>query len=285
MLNILASLAAGAGLLSLCALFGGISFGQVAILMAVTASSGVAGGAMGLLVALWRDRSFQAISLTILMVVFSVAGVEAFARAFPTVTALGVPLAEVLNPYRAMFAVIYPRSEELAGVMGASSLVYILVRLAGAALLVAFATVMLRVWNPGRNEPREQREGEGQAEVVETLVEVEEAVVEAPVAVGSAASNASGVDPAMAGSRPGPVLSPAPRPGPGPIVRRARPDDRAARPPTHAPPDHPDRRGLPPPLGQPDPLARDEDPRLRDEAPDHQGGVRPDLRHRRRALQ
>ena len=73
---------------------------------------------MGLLVALWRDRTFQSISLTILMVVFSVAGVEAFARAFPTVTALGVPLAEVLNPYRAMFAVIYPRSDELAGVMG-----------------------------------------------------------------------------------------------------------------------------------------------------------------------
>ena len=188
--------------------------------MAVTASSGVAGGAMGLLVALWRDRSFQSISLTILMVVFSVAGVEAFARAFPTVTALGVPLAEVLNPYRAMFAVIYPRSEELAGVMGASSLVYILVRLAGAALLVAFATVMLRVWNPGRNEPREQREGEGQAEVVETLVEVEEAVVEAPVAVGSAASDASGVDPAMAGSRPGPVR----------LARRPRSRSRPDRP-------------------------------------------------------
>jgi len=210
LLNILASLAAGAGLLSLCALFGGISFGQIVILMAVTASSGVAGGAMGLLVALWRDRSFQAISLTILMVVFSVAGVEAFARAFPTVTALGVPLAEVLNPYRAMFAVIYPRSEEVAGVMGASSLVYILVRLTGAALLVAFATVMLRVWNPGRAEPREQREGQGQAELVEDLVEFEDAVVEAPVAVGSAALSTSGVDPASVGSRLGTVLSPPP---------------------------------------------------------------------------
>ena len=57
---------------------------------------------MGLLVALWRDRTFQSISLTILMVVFSVAGVEAFALAFPTVTVLGVPVAEVLNPYRAV---------------------------------------------------------------------------------------------------------------------------------------------------------------------------------------
>ncbi|MEJ7638617.1 MAG: hypothetical protein WKF75_11740 [Singulisphaera sp.] len=108
LLNILASLAAGAGLLSLCAAL------RRHLVRSGRDPAGRDGlvrggrGAMGLLVALWRDRSFQAISLTILMVVFSVAGVEAFARAFPTVTALGVPLAEVLNPYRAMFAVIYP---------------------------------------------------------------------------------------------------------------------------------------------------------------------------------
>jgi ABC-type transport system involved in multi-copper enzyme maturation permease subunit len=187
LLNILATLAASAGLLSLCALFGGISFGQVATLFVVTASSGVAGGAMGLVVALWRDRAFQSISLTILMVVFSVTGVEAFAIAFPTLTVLGVPLAEAFNPYRAILAVLYPRSEELGGVMGASSVVYILVRLVGAALLVVFGTWKLRVWNPGRNEPRELREGEAEAEVVETLVEVAEDAVEAPVAVGALA--------------------------------------------------------------------------------------------------
>jgi ABC-type transport system involved in multi-copper enzyme maturation permease subunit len=192
LMNILAALAAGVGMLSLCTLFGGISFGQVATLFAVTASSGVAGGAMGLVVALWRDRSFQSISLTILMVVFSVTGVEAFARAFPTVSAFGIPVAEVLNPYRALLAVLYPRSNELGGVVGASSLIYILVRLSAAALLVAFAAFMLRIWNPGRNEPREQREGEGEAEVVETLIEVDEAAVEAPVAVASATLTVSG---------------------------------------------------------------------------------------------
>ena len=194
LLNIFTALAAGAGVLSLCALFGGISYGQVLTLFAVTAASGLAGGAMGLVVALWRDRTFQSISLTILMVVFSVTGVEAFAIAFPNVTALGVPLAEVVNPYRAILTVLYPRSEELAGVMGTSSLIYILVRLSAAALVVAFGTWKLRVWNPGRNEPREQREGE-EAEFVETLVEVDEAETgaEAHVPVGSVARSA-GVD-------------------------------------------------------------------------------------------
>ena len=92
----------------LTALLGGISYGQIINLYAVTASSGLAGGAMGLVVALWRDRSFQSIALTILAVVFSIAGVEAFAIAFPTLSTAGIPLAEVLNPYRALFAVLQP---------------------------------------------------------------------------------------------------------------------------------------------------------------------------------
>ena len=187
LMNILMMLAAGAGLLSICALLGGISFGQVAALVAVTASSGLAGGAMGLVVALWRDRSFQSISLTILMVVFSVAGVEAFAILFPTLTAGGVPLAEVLNPYRAVLAVLHPHSEELSGVMRTSSLLYIAVRLTFATLLVLFSARMLRVWNPGRNEPRELRETKSEAELVETLIEVDEAQSEAPVAVSAVA--------------------------------------------------------------------------------------------------
>ncbi len=191
LMNVLTILAASVGLLFLCTLLGGISFGQVGNLFAVTASSGVAGGALGLLIALWRDRTFQSISLTILMVVFSVAGVEAFSLVFPTLSFMGVPLVEVLNPYRAMLAVLYPPSGELTGVVRASSLVYIGCRLTFAALLVAFGTYKLRKWNPGRNEPRELREG-SEVEVVETLVEIEEELAEAPVAVGSAAMVAGG---------------------------------------------------------------------------------------------
>jgi hypothetical protein len=191
LLNILIILAASVGLLMLCTLFGGISFSQVTNLFAVTAASGVAGGALGLLIALWRDRTFQSISLTILMVVFSVAGVEAFALAFPTLEFMSVPLVEVLNPYRAMLAVLYPRSAELTGLVHASSVVYIACRLTFAAALVAFGTWRLRTWNPGRNEPREQRE-EGEVEAVETLVEVEEEPALAALAVSSATAVGAG---------------------------------------------------------------------------------------------
>jgi ABC-type transport system involved in multi-copper enzyme maturation permease subunit len=190
LLNILMILAASIGLVFLCAFFGGISFGQVANLFAVTAASGVAGGALGLLIALWRDRTFQSISLTILMVVFSVTGVEVFAIFFPTLTFMGVPLAQVLNPYRAMLAVLYPASGQLTGVLRATSLVYIGARLMFAAALVAFGTRMLRVWNPGKNEPRELREGK-EAEGIETLIEVAEERTESAVANGRATVGAS----------------------------------------------------------------------------------------------
>ncbi|MGE3819559.1 MAG: hypothetical protein AB7I30_08990, partial [Isosphaeraceae bacterium] len=155
-----------------------------------------------MVVALWRDRAFQSISLTIMMVVFSVAGVEAFALAFPNLTFMEVPLAEVLNPYRAVLVALYPPSAETAGVMGTSSLVYILVRVTFAALLVAFGTRMLRVWNPGRNEPREEREGE-ESEIVESLVQIDEAEAEAEVAVPVGAGVAMTVEGGLASASSG----------------------------------------------------------------------------------
>jgi ABC-type Na+ efflux pump permease subunit len=190
LLNILTILAASLALVSLCALFGGISFGQVVNLFAVTAASGVAGGALGLLIALWRDRTFQSISLTILMVVFSVAGVEIFAFLFPELRFLNVPLAQVLNPYRAMLAVLYPDSTQLTAVVRATSVVYVGARLTFAVALVAFGTWKLRVWNPGKNEPRELREG-AEAEGIETLVEIEEEPAETSATVGRATVGAA----------------------------------------------------------------------------------------------
>jgi hypothetical protein len=193
LVQILTVLAAGVPVLVLCALLGGISFGQVANLFAVTAASGLAGGAMGLLVALWRDRTYQSVSLTLLMVVLSIVAVEGLGTALPDLTVLGVRLVEAFNPYRATLAVLYPSASETLGGIRTASVVYVGLRLAFAVALIAFATWKLRTWNPGRNEPREQREGEEAA--VETLVEVAEVPEPELVAVGAES----------AGSRPDPL--------------------------------------------------------------------------------
>ena len=185
--------------------------------------------------------------------------------AFPTLEFLGVPLVEVLNPYRAMLAVLYPRADQIAGVVRATSLVYIGVRLTFAALIVAFGTWKLRKWNPGRSEPREQGE-EAEVEVVETLVEVRRSQEEAevPVAVGAVATaTATALAPAARGGQP------MPRSAHGLTARctatgggGAPFDDDRARPPGCTSPGgltaggHAGRPAVSHALGQPDPLAR-----------------------------
>ena len=177
-------LATAAPVFFLCLLLGGVSAAQVADVLSVTAAAGLAGGSLGLVVGLWRDRTFQSLALTVLLVVLALAGIEALALLVPQAQLLGVPLASALNPYRAIASVITAESGE-AGALARASVVFVLLALVGALLLNTVSVVMLRRWNPGSSEPREQREGEEeQGEHVETLIEVaEEAVVAAPVAV------------------------------------------------------------------------------------------------------
>ncbi len=194
--QILAVLFAGLPVLALCALLGGISFGQVMNLFAVTAASGLSGGAIGLLIALWRDRTFQSVSLTILFVVLSVVTVEAVAFFVPGLRPFGVPLVESLNPYRATHAVLYPDAAQ-ENTWRTASFVYVSLRVALAAAIIMFATRMLRVWNPGKSEPREQRE-ESLEEVIEEVAEVEEVSARELLQMASVAREAGGAAVAVA---------------------------------------------------------------------------------------
>jgi ABC-type transport system involved in multi-copper enzyme maturation permease subunit len=157
----------------LCMLLGGVSPAQILEILGVTAAAGLLGGSIGLLVALWRDRTFQSLALTVLLMVLAMAAVEAVSFALPGVRILGMPVATILNPYRAVFSVIDPSQGSL-GTLVRPSFLFILVALGLATLLVGYGVFMLRIWNPGRNEPREQREGDGETEFADTLVEVEE---------------------------------------------------------------------------------------------------------------
>jgi hypothetical protein len=74
---------------------------------------------------------------------------------------------------------------------------------------------MLRVWNPGGAEPREQREGDGEGEFVETLVEVDEAAEPALVAMAAAIAGAEAGAAGGAGERADPFERRV-RPGGGP---------------------------------------------------------------------
>ncbi len=173
LLQILTLLATATPVFFLCLLLGGVSPGQVIEVVGVTAAAGLAGGSLGLLVALGRDRTFQSLALTVLALVLALAGVEVLGYLLPGVAILGVPIAEGLDPYRAVLTVIDPVGLPRPGAIR-PGLAFIVAASAASALILGSAVVMLRIWNPGRNEPREQREGAGEAEVGEQLVEIEE---------------------------------------------------------------------------------------------------------------
>ena len=80
LLNVLVMLAASLPLFMLCALFGGVAFSQIARVFAVTVATTIAAGSIGSLVALWREKTFQTLALTALMLVFWLAAGEAVAR-------------------------------------------------------------------------------------------------------------------------------------------------------------------------------------------------------------
>ena len=61
------------------ALFGGVSFDQIARVFAVTLATVVAAGSLGSIVALWREKTFQTLALTVLALVFWLAAGEALA--------------------------------------------------------------------------------------------------------------------------------------------------------------------------------------------------------------
>ncbi len=171
----------------LCMLLGGVSSGQVLDVVGVTAAAGLAGGSLGLLVALGRDRTFQSLALTVLALVLGLAGIETVGFLFPDLQIGGIKFAEAFDPFRAVAAVMDPSASGSAGSFRAGLLFMAAASLFSVVVLV-FATVMLRVWNPGRNEPREQREaGSVEGEVDGPLVEVND-----PLAV-SAAGDATGL--------------------------------------------------------------------------------------------
>ncbi len=189
LLQVLTLLAAGAPVLLACVLLGGVAPWQVALALAVTVASGLVCGSLGLVVALWRDRTFQSLALTVLIVALGLVAVEAGALALPGLRVVGVPLVEALDPFRALLAVLDPdlRSSGFAGVPG---LAFVGVALVVALALNLLAVNRLRVWNPGRNEPREQREAAVEAEgLVESLVEIREVPQEALVGAGVGGSS------------------------------------------------------------------------------------------------
>lgn len=156
LLDVLVMLVAGVPLFMLALMFGGISISQVAIVILVTLTTVLAAGSLGSMLALWREKTFQTLSLTALVLVIWLVFCEAIHAGLLFKDIGGVScqaVATALSPLRAVLVASRPAvtgSAEL-GMLGDGSLAYVAASLILTALMNAWSIARVRVWNPSRD--------------------------------------------------------------------------------------------------------------------------------------
>ena len=158
-LSVLVMVTAAVPLLMLLTLLGGISHGQVLRVVGVTLAAAVFSGSLGSSIALWREKTFQSLAVTAMgLVLWLILGEAIAAGAFGSPGGLTPELlAAGVSPFRALGAAIRPLGGDPAALSwcGGPVNLFLIVALAVAAALNAWAIAMVRVWNP----PRELRPG------------------------------------------------------------------------------------------------------------------------------
>lgn len=169
LLNVLTMLAAALPLFAMITLFGGVSMEQVARTYAVTLATLLAAGSLGNTIALWREKTFQTLSITALGLVLWVALGEAPAWLVGEGQFAGLPAAVWANgisPLRAVMAAAQPSlgsSDQTAAGDGVP--LYLAVALAAAGILSGIAIWRVRYWNPSREARLQQPETSGASSI------------------------------------------------------------------------------------------------------------------------
>ena len=155
-----------APVLFLPTLLGGVSLEQSSSALLITACTVLLTCTLGSTIAFWREKTFQAIAVTLLSVAIWLAIGEAVA--FGAIPGISPRLASMISPLRAIWEVALPiPSSSWSSVPGISSLGVWQHSLASAAAFIAAAGLLagisllkLRVWNPTRERRKVSAEYE-----------------------------------------------------------------------------------------------------------------------------
>ena len=149
LLNIGVMLFASLPIFMLIVLFGGTSFLQVGWSFAVTAAAVLAAGSLGATLAFWREKTFQALALVALAIVFWVGVFEGLALL--PIEIFGVAssqLAAIASPFRAILAASHPTVIET----WATDVVPFLITASLISVALCGLTILrVRRWNPSRD--------------------------------------------------------------------------------------------------------------------------------------
>ncbi|MHB8864730.1 MAG: ABC transporter permease subunit [Pirellulaceae bacterium] len=156
LLNIFFMLAAAVPVFMLTTLFGGVSFVQVVRVLAVTIVSALVAGSVGSTLAFWREKTFQTLSITALVLVMWLGVWEGVNIGLGDVQVAGIEgraWATMCSPFHAVLAAARPAMDVGAGLDRLNDEVnwFVLFALAATFVLNAIAIARVRVWNPSRD--------------------------------------------------------------------------------------------------------------------------------------
>lgn len=168
MLSVLVMIVAAIPLFVFMTLLGGVSYMQVVRVVAVTLLAAILAGSLGSTLALWRERTFQSLALTALILVLwlmvgELIAAGVFGNSLPGMSA--EQWAAALSPLRAIFSALLPfEGRNVPGSIGIAPVnCFLLFSLLAAVFLNLWAIVRVRVWNPTqaaerRTKPEEAAE-------------------------------------------------------------------------------------------------------------------------------
>lgn len=144
--------------LFLVLLLGGVGIDQVLWALAICAASAFTAGSWGLLVAYWREKTFQTLAISVLGFVILLGVVEGAVAGFGALPAsstwahVAAHWVGLMNPYRVLLTVLNP----LAGRSGlepahVSAWDFLIVMAAATVVINGITILRLRVWNPSRS--------------------------------------------------------------------------------------------------------------------------------------
>lgn len=152
LLDTLVMLSAAAPVLVLMTLLGGVSLDQVVRVLCVTLVTMLAVGSLGSLLALWREKTFQTLALTALILGMYLGFCEAVHQGLFFATWGGLSCqtwAAIGSPFRAILVAAEP-SLTSAGDLSDAVQGFLFYGLGVTCLLNAIAIARVRVWNPSR---------------------------------------------------------------------------------------------------------------------------------------
>ena len=154
LLHVFSMLLAGLPVFALAVLFGGISFTQVGRVFTVTLVAAFAAGSLGSTLALWREKTFQTLALTALLLVFWLIICEVIGAGIAGEAIGGVDVSVIstwLSPLRAVMAAARPGADlGIENLLDNPVMVFVGCAFSVGLGLNGLAIWRVRVWNPSR---------------------------------------------------------------------------------------------------------------------------------------